>query len=667
MLTFRFPLRLKLIIIFSLVIISGVFVLTVVGIHMIGSTIIRQAQDKVRLDLNSAREVYHGEGETVRMKIRLIAERFFIKDALGSGDHDRLRRELQKIREDNALDILTLTDHQGRILVRAHNPGIFGDRPDDAVTDWVLQRKEPVTATVIVPEEEMEKIGANYVERARIKLIPTLKSRPLDKTEETSGMFIKAAAPVLDYDGRFVGVLYGGYMLNRNYDIVDKVKNTVYLGELYKGREMGTATIFLDDARISTNVMNVEGERAIGTRVSEEVYEQVIVKGKPWIGRAFVVNAWYMTAYEPIRDIRGDIIGMLYVGMLEAPYVDLRNRVIYTFWGIAVVIVVLLIVIANYTTLNIVKPVKALALATGKVAQGDMSQRVEIHTTDEIGFLGDSFNKMAAALQEATEGYQTLTRTLEQKVKEKTDELRAAEAILVQSDKLASLGKLGAGVAHELNNPLTSIMLNSYLLLENLETNESSRQNLQLIIDETKRCGSIVSGLLEFARQTPPERVTVDINRVIESTMLLMETHALVNRVRIVTELTSELAPIMIDVNKIKQVFTNIIMNAMDAMPDGGNLAIRSRMSEDARHVEIEFQDTGKGIPEEHLKKIFDPFFTTKGTKGTGLGLAISYGIIQQHGGSIQVKSMVGQGTAMVISLPITDSGDAKKEDDSVK
>lgn len=667
MLTFRFPLRLKLIMVFSLVIIIGVFVLTIVGINMIGSTIISQAQDKVRLDLNSAREVYHGEGDAVKIKIRLIAERFFIKDALGSGDHDRLRRELRKIREDNALDILTLTDDQGRILVRAHNPAIYGDRPDDAVIDWVLQGKGPVAATVIVPEDEMDKIGEDYVGRARIKLIPTPKSRPLDKTEETSGMFIKAAAPVLDHNGRLIGALYGGYMLNRNYDIVDKVKNTVYLGELYKGREIGTATIFLDDARISTNVMNAEGERAIGTRVSEEVYEQVIIKGKPWIGRAFVVNAWYMTAYEPIRDIAGDIIGMLYVGMLEAPYVDLKNRVIYTFWGIAVLIVTLLFVIANYTTSNIVKPVRALALATGKVAQGDMSQRVEIHTADEIGLLGDSFNKMAAALQEATEGYQSLTRTLEQKVKEKTDELRAAEDILVQSDKLASLGKLGAGVAHELNNPLTSILLNSYLLLENQNLDESSRQNLQLVIDETKRCSSIVSGLLEFARQTPPERVSVDVNQVIESTMLLMETHALVNRVRIVTGVTRELPPLMVDVNKIKQVFTNIIMNAMDAMPDGGNLTIRSRLSEDARYVEVEFQDTGKGIPEEHLKKIFDPFFTTKGTKGTGLGLAISYGIIQQHGGSIQVKSMVGQGTAMIISIPITDPIDTRKEDDSVK
>ncbi|UCF70824.1 MAG: cache domain-containing protein, partial [candidate division WOR-3 bacterium] len=352
----RFPLRLKLIVSFSLVIIIGVFVLTIVGINLIGSTIIRQAQDKVRLDLNSAREVYRSENEVIRTKIRLTAERFFIKDALRASDIGRLRVELRKIREEEGLDILTLTDSNGMILVRAHNPEISGDRPKDDVIDWVLQHGEPVVATVIVSESELAKIGPQYLTRARIALIPTPKSRPLEKTEERSGMFIKAAAPVFDYAGNLIGVIYGGNMLNRNYDIVDKVKNTVYLGEMYKQREIGTATIFLDDARISTNVMNVRGERAIGTRVSQEVYDQVILNGKPWIGRAFVVNAWYMTAYEPITNINGDIVGMLYVGMLEAPYVDLRNRVVLAFWGIALLSVVLLSVIAYYTTSNIVKP-----------------------------------------------------------------------------------------------------------------------------------------------------------------------------------------------------------------------------------------------------------------------------------------------------------------------
>lgn len=665
MLTPRFPLRAKLIASFSVVIIIGVFISTVIGINMIGSTIIKQAQDKVRLDLNSAREVYRAESEIVRTKVRLTAERFFIKDAIAKNDIDRLHRELKGIREEEGFDILTLTDTEGRIMVRAHNPQVYGDRPIDHVIDHVLASGEPVVATVIVSGEELAKIGAAFEDRARITLIPTPKSRPLTKTEERRGMFIKAGAPVLDYAGRLIGVLYGGNMLNRNYDIVDKVKNTVYLGEKYRSSDIGTATIFLDDARISTNVMDVDGERAIGTRVSEEVYEQVVVKGEPWIGRAFVVNAWYMTAYEPIRNIDDDIIGMLYVGMLEAPYVDLRNRVVVTFWSIAVLSVLLLSVIAYYTTSNIVRPVKALARATEGVAQGDMSQRVNIASRDEIGILADSFNQMTAALQEATDGYQSLTRTLEQKVAEKTKELQATQDFLIQSEKLASLGKLAAGVAHEINNPLTSILINSHLLLENLKGDESLVENLKLIIDETTRCSSIVNGLLEFARQTPPEKTIVDINKVLESTLIIMDTQALVHKVRIKKDLADGLPQIKIDINKIKQVFTNLILNALDAMADGGTLTIGSQLSSDGNYVEVKFQDTGKGIPQENISRIFDPFFSTKGTKGTGLGLSISYGIIQQHKGKIDVKSEVGKGTTMTICLPLFEFAKEKKEENS--
>ncbi|UCF70484.1 MAG: HAMP domain-containing protein, partial [candidate division WOR-3 bacterium] len=290
--------------------------------------------------------------------------------------------------------------------------------------------------------------------------------------------------------------------------------------------------------------------------------------------------------------------------------------------------------------------------------------RVEISSKDEIGFLGDSFNKMTTALQEATEGYQTLTNTLEEKVREKTEELRATQDFLIQSEKLASLGKLAAGVAHEINNPLTSILLNSHLLLER-SSDEGNKENLQLIIDETARCGTIVSGLLEFARQTPPEKTPVDINKIIESTLLIMETQALVHKVRFVREFADGLSDIMVDVNKVKQVFTNIVMNAMEAMSHGGSLTIRTHLSEERDSIEIEFEDTGKGIPDEYLKKIFDPFFSTKGAKGSGLGLAISYGIIQQHNGRIDVRSEVGKGTSITISLPLLKQWKEGKEEKS--
>lgn len=653
MLKLRIPLSTRLTLAFSVVIIIGVFISTIVGIRLIGNTIVRQAQDKVRLDLNSAWEVYNQESEAIKTKVRLTANRFFIKDALAAPNIGRLVSELQKIREEEELDVLTLTDQSGRIIVRARNPELAGDRTDDGIADWVLLNQKAVVATQIITEAELLKEGDDFADRARIEMLPTPKSKPRSETVETSGMMLKAAAPVYDYTGVLMGVLYGAKLLNRNYAIVDRVKDIVYKGERYNNRDIGTATIFQDDLRISTNVMTIDGERAIGTRVSQEVYDRVMGRGVPWVGRAFVVNAWYITAYSPIRDIHDERIGMLYVGMLEAPYVDLRNRVVFIFLGIALASVMLLSVIAYFTTTRISGPIKALLNATKKVADGDLEYRLKIESHDEVGELAESFNRMTAALQKATDSYQLLTRTLEEKVKEKTKELRATQDFLIQSEKLASLGKLAAGIAHEINNPLTSILINSHLMLERTEREDPSTSNLRLIIDETTRCSAIVRGLLEFARQTPPEKTLVDINKVIESTLLIMETQALVHKVKVNKNLADELRQILVDVNMIKQVFTNVVLNALDAMSDGGVLKITSRTSSDNASAEIIFEDNGKGISKENQRRIFDPFFTTKGTKGTGLGLSISYGIIQQHNGGIEVESKVGKGTIITIRLPL--------------
>jgi two-component system NtrC family sensor kinase len=650
-----FSLRKKLILSFSVVILVGVFLSVIVGMHLIGGTIVRQAQDKVRLDLNSAREVYQEESENVKDIIRLTAVRFFLKDAILSNNIDQLVKELQNVRESESLDILNLTDKQGRVLIRARRPDLFGDQLDDDVIRYVLINEKEIVSTQIIAQEELEKEGKGLAEQARIRLVPTPKARSRTAVEETSGMMITAAAPVFDHDGELIGVLCGGKLLNRNYEIVDKVKDIVYRGEKYKEKEIGTATVFQGDLRISTNVLREDGSRAIGTRVSQEVYHQVIGQGIPWVGRAFVVNDWYITAYEPIRNLSGDVIGMLYVGMLEAPYVDLKNRVLLTFLGIAALTVMLLSIIAYYTTTKMVRPLKQLLFATEKIAQGNLAHRLQVQTRDEIGQLATSFNRMTEELQKATDRYQTLTRTLEDKVKEKTEELKSAQDQLIQSEKLSSLGKLAAGIAHEINNPLTSILINSHLMAEKLKDDSRFKENLELITDETARCATIVKGLLEFSRQTQPEKKLTDINEVIKKTLLLLSSEALAHKVEIHKDLDPTLPDIMIDGNKIEQVFTNVILNGLEAMPEGGTLHICSKMLSDNKFVAVNFQDSGCGIPQENIGKIFDPFFTTKEKTGTGLGLSVSYGIVQQHDGTIEVQSEVDQGTTVTILLPVGD------------
>ena len=175
----------------------------------------------------------------------------------------------------------------------------------------------------------MERRLAN---KAVFRLIPTPKEKLTEKAEETSGMVLKSAYPILDFNGDVLGVIAGGVLLNRNYEIVDRIKNIVFKDAKYKGKEIGTATIFMGDLRISTNVMDKEGNRAIGTRAMKEVYGQVFEKGIPWVQRAFVVDDWYITAYEPIRDIQDNIVGMLYVGMLESKYAAMKEKLILLFF-----------------------------------------------------------------------------------------------------------------------------------------------------------------------------------------------------------------------------------------------------------------------------------------------------------------------------------------------
>ena len=631
-------LKTKLVISFLAVILICGLVATIVGTRLIGTGIIRQAQEKVRNDLNSAREIYRHESEDLKDKVRLTALRFFIKDALLKNDIKSLTEELENIRKVESFYILTLTDNKGRVLVRSRNPSVCDDsQADDDLVSYTLSSGQAVAATVIVPAEELRKEGADLAEQACIEFIPTPKAKPTMETQQTSGMMMKAVAPVRGYDGDLLGVLYAGKLINRNYEIVDKVKNTVYQAVKYKGKDIGTATIFQGDLRISTNVMRQDGTRAIGTRVSGQVYDQVLVRGLPWIGRAFVVNNWYISAYEPIRDIRDRIVGILYVGILEEKFTDMRNETTAIFLGIALVGMVGALVVSSFLAKGVLRPIRKLIFASHQWAGGNLDYRVETTQKDEIAELTKTFNLMASSLRERDE-----------KLKEYT-----AQQIM-KSERLATLGQLAAGVAHEINNPLGAILMYSHLSLEEMDAEDPWRKNLEKVTAEATRCKNIVRGLLDFARQSEPNVVEADANEILSRTLSLLQNQAQFQNITITTTLCSSLPKAMMDSGQIQQVFTNIILNAAEAIDGQGEIKIVTRATEDGQYIEIELADTGCGIPQENIEKIFDPFFTTKEVgHGTGLGLAVSYGIISRHRGTIEVKSSPGKGTTFVVRLPL--------------
>jgi len=634
----RISLRAKLIISFLAVIIICGLVTTVVAIRLIGTGITSQAQDKVRTDLNSARHIYQHEIQETKALLDLSAQRFFIKDALLENDIETLKQRLEEIRKRESLDILNLTDEIGRVIVRARNPSVTGDnKGQDELISRVLSSREAIATTAIMPKEELLREGPSLAEQAHIKFVPTPKARPTEETEQTSAMCIIAAAPVFGYDGSLIGVLYGGNLLNRDYKIVDEIKETVYQGVEYKGRDIGTATIFQGDLRISTNVKGENGERAIGTRVSEEVYEQVLVKGVPWVDRAFVVNSWYISAYEPIKDINGRIIGILYVGILEEKFTDMRKKAIAIFLGITLAGMAIAMVVSSFLANRVLQPIKRLVFASHEWARGNLEYRVETARGDEIAELTETFNRMASSLKESNE-----------QLKEYTQQQ------IMKSERLATLGRLAAGVAHEMNNPLGAVLMYAHLSLEEMDAADPRRENLERVAGEATRCKNIVKGLLDFARQTEPKVEQSDVNEILERTLSLVGSQAMFQNIRIIKQLCPSLPKALMDGNQIQQVFTNIILNAAEAMEDGGKLTVATREASDGHHIEIEFTDTGCGIAAEHLEQLFEPFFTTKEVgRGTGLGLAVSYGIIAKHNGTIDVRSKPGKGSTFTVRLPL--------------
>ncbi len=649
-----FSLRTKLILSFLIVIIIGGVLSLSFGSRLMKNTIIHQAQAKVEHDLAAAWMVFNEKLSDIKEIVDLTAAREAIQEDIISQRLQLLEKKLSRVREVYGLDILTLTDEKGKVIIRTRNPGVVGDNQSQDEIISLAPKKDVLAYPQIVSREELLKEGDDLANQAEMDFIDTPKAAFRPEKKETSGFVLKAASSVRDENGILIGILYGGILLNRNYEIVDRVKETVYKGEQYKGRDKGTATIFQHDLRISTNVKNENGERAIGTRVSKEVNEAVLVEGKPWIDRAFVVNDWYITAYEPIKNINEKIIGILYVGMLEKPYIDITERVMMTFTIMAILSVVLLLVILYFATTKITNPLKKMVIATQVISKGDLAHRVEVNSKDEIGYLAESFNQMAVNLQTANEKLIEWGKTLEKKVEERTIELREMQAHLIQSEKLASLGKLAAGIAHEINNPLGGILIYSNLLLEDIGEKSPYHENLKKIVKETSRCKNIVRGLLEFARPKEPETSLININEIVESALAIMERQTLFQNIKIKKTYTSDLPKIVADGAQLQQVFMNIILNAAEAMDGDGRLTLSTSLNEDGSYIEAQFSDTGHGIKEEDQKRLFDPFFSTKEVgKGTGLGLAISYSIIQKHKGTIEVDSQIGKGSTFTVRLPV--------------
>ena len=661
----RITLRLKLIVSSLTVIIITGSIATIIGFHLIDKGIVREAQSKVTLDLNSARLIYdqrlmnvvNGMTYTAMRKLGII-------QALKEKNIGLLHESLKSALEEGGMDILAITDKEGRVVIRAHNPGFFGDSQfEDELVKRAILDKKSISGTEIVSSMCLLKESKTLADRVKIPLIPTPRGTEYNKRENTSGMMLKAAVPLFDDASELVGVLYGGILLNNNFEIVDKIKDIVYKNVKYKGKDIGTATIFQDGFRISTNVTLNNGKRAIGTIVSKEVYERVIDQGKVWTDRAFVVNDWYLTAYSPIKNIKDEVIGMLYVGMLESKYNDMKRNSLLMFFGVIITGIILSLAVSYILANLMFKPIQELKHGVEALAKGNFDYDVNVHSRDEIGSLEESFNKVRQELKQTYEKLQGKIEAADEDLKKAYKELSEKQELLVQKERLASMGQLSAGVAHEINNPIGTIVLYSHMLLKEFPEGDQRRDDLEVIVNEAMRCKDIVRDLLNFARQSRVSKEPTDFVELINDILSIMKPEAETAGIKLEAQFDEPLPLIMIDKAQIQQIVVNLIKNSIDATTDEGEVKIITHIRPGGESIEVKVMDNGCGIKPENLSKLFTPFFTTKDMgKGTGLGLAIAYGVIKMHSGNITVDSELGKGTTFTISLPIN-----KEENDSNK
>jgi len=518
------------------------------------------------------------------------------------------------------------------------------------------------TAVDLFEADDLLMIDVALAEQAELILIPTEAAVPSDKVAETRGMMIHTAAPVSINGSQ--RVLVGGILLNRNLDFIDTINTLVYQRKNTAEDPRGTATLFLEDVRISTNVRLFENVRALGTRVSAEVRSAVLDQGQTWLDRAFVVNDWYISGYLPIYDSFDQRIGMLYVGFLEEPFRLVKRDAIAMMWIAFIGVLIVFIPVFLRLAGGIFSPLERMTKTMRRVETGDLTARNNLNRTGgEIAEVSHHLDHLLDQVQERDKQLRDWADGLNVRVEERTAQLQEANQKLettykqlVMSEKLASIGEITAGVAHEINNPVAVIQGNVDVVRLTLgEQAEPVKTELDLIDRQIMRIGGIVGKLLQFARPSDYGKFEEYVNlRDVTQDSLGLVDHVYASKDIDVKLEFSDVPDVKIDPSELQQVIINLIINAVQAMDGKGILTIQSHLLErDGKNgVCLTFHDSGPGISEDTINTIFDPFFTTKRAKGTGLGLSISQTIIQTAGGIITADNHPEGGALMSIWLP---------------
>ncbi len=551
---------------------------------------------------------------------------------------------LRQFKTRERLDFVVLRAPDGTLRFTDEGAGAGVDHGSPAFAAAAAGRG--TTGVEVLDAAQVALLGPQLRDRVPVALVPTRNAAPTTRTHEDRAMVLLATRAVRALDGTLVGHVQAGLLLNRNLAFIDHVNEIVYpAGSLPFGSQ-GTATLFLDDVRISTNVRLFGGlhdQRAIGTRVSQQVRDAVLGQGHTWLDRAFVVDEWYVSAYQPLVDSGGQRVGMLYVGFTEAPLRWLKIGVLATIGALFFAVMAAAALVSLRWARSIFAPVERMAATMREVARGDLHARVGAPPSrDELGALAGHLDRLLDTIAQNTRELQRWNAELDAKVAQRTRDLEAAQSQLVRSEKLAAVGQLTAGIAHEVNNPIAVIQGNLDLVRELLGADaQRVGRELKLVDEQIERMRLIVTQLLQFAR--PNEFagyvVPVDVNRLVDDCLLLAGHLLARTRIGVQRDLRATRRPAA-SRQELQQVLVNLLVNAIHAMPDGGELGLATRDcdSPEGPAVEIAVSDTGPGLGPDLLAELFQPFVTRK-KDGTGLGLWISRNIVDRYGGDLRATN----------------------------
>lgn len=601
------------------------------------------------------------EGTEERLAAISQSARFQEVVSAGAISNVHLSDFLKEVAASRKLDFLYLINGSGKVVASSRPLSTGSPRWDWPVVKDALDGRGAARFDVF-DRRELTALSPELAAQARIDLVQPNGAAETAE-QETRGLVVhSASAAILDNGEK--GALVAGILLNNNTSFVDTINALIYNENSLPTDSRGTATVFLSDVRISTNVGLFEGKRSIGTRVSPEVGEAVLKYGRTWREQAFVVSDWYISAYQPLLDSYNRRVGMLYVGFLQKPFTDAKREsliAIVIAFGVAVAATVPLFLV---WAANIFRPLERMTQTIGAVETGDLAARTGLpDMKDEIGQVASELDHLLDQVQERDAELRLWNSSLNRRVEERARELQVANEQLetttkqlITSEKLAAIGEITAGVAHEINNPIAVIQGNLEVIYSIMGSGaDSVKGEFQLIDQQLARISEMVTNLLKFSK---PQEYAGTLERyriadVINDTLPLVQ-HLLKKTTIAIERADTTSRLIAMPRTELQQVLVNLIVNAIHAMPRGGKLHLSTVDSElnGTAGVALEVSDTGSGMEPEVIAKVFDAFFTTKRREGTGLGLSICQMLVTRQDGTISVNSEPGKGTTFTVWLP---------------